>query len=319
MKLTLEISSEPDLKWNDRLKTSPYGTIYHTSEMGISKTVRNQQALFFKFINNSGEIVAQQLALSFNRHKLNNFTVKVFKKIIPVKILQWNYGPVIFNPNYTDQIMIELRKYILKNNFKIQGTEHPFSDNIFSNFKKPFILNEKCTFIINLEDDLESIWNNMNKHSVQKNIKRSKKRGVYIREMDKSSYLKYRQLSIKIGKDTMLSSKNIERQWELLSSVGYTGFLAFLDEEIIGGITISFFNNYVNEFNIVRTNQDYEKKLYSQDLLKWKIIEWAKNKKCKYFDFSGANPHPLNSKEEGILRYKKKWGGVQKNYLQIIR
>lgn len=29
MVLTLEISSEPDLKWNDRLKTSPYGTIYH--------------------------------------------------------------------------------------------------------------------------------------------------------------------------------------------------------------------------------------------------------------------------------------------------
>lgn len=317
--ISIEVNDKPDSRWNARLKASPYGSIFHTYEMGLSKSMRNQQPIFLKFVSGSGEIVGQQLVFSFNRFKINPSLSIILKKIIPTTVIQWTYGPVIFNSNYTEQILSQLKMYIIKNNFKIQGTEHPFQSNIFLDFKKPFILNKRCTFIIDLENDLDSIWNNMDKHSVQKNIQRSKKRGVYIKEMDKSSYLKYRQLSIKIGKDKMLNSTDIEKQWELLSNVGYTGFLAFIDEEIIGGITISFFNNYVNEFNIVRTNQDYEKKLYSQDLLKWKIIEWAKNKQCKYFDFSGANPYPLNAKEEGILRYKKKWGGVQKNFFQITR
>ena len=35
------------------------------------------------------------------------------------------------------------------------------------------------------------------------------------------------------------------------------------------------------------------------------------------FDLSGVNPAPINSKEEGILRYKKKWGGNQVDLLTI--
>jgi len=60
-----------------------------------------------------------------------------------------------------------------------------------------------------------------------------------------------------------------------------------------------------------------EKKLYSQDLIKWKIIEWGIENKMNWFDFAGANPKPQNQKEEGILRYKKKWGGKQYQYYII--
>ena len=57
--------------------------------------------------------------------------------------------------------------------------------------------------------------------------------------------------------------------------------------------------------------QEYDEKLYSQDLIKWEIIRWSKKNNCKYLDLTGASPNPLNEKESGILRYKKKWGGKQ--------
>ena len=319
MDITLEIDSTADPKWDERLKNSPYGTIFHSEEMGHSKSLRNQIPIFLKFVSNSGEIVGQQLLFSFNRIEMNKSLKKLFNKIIPNTVIQWTYGPVIFNLDYTKQIISLLQNYFLKNNFKLQGTEHPFLNNIFSDLTNPFVLKEQCTFIIDLENELEHIWNNMDKHSVRKNIKRSEERGVYIKEMNKSNYLEYRKLSIQSGKDSDLSTQLIEKQWDFLTKVGYTGFLAYYDEEIVGGITVSYFNKYVNEFNIVRTEKDTLNKLYSQDLLKWKIIKWSKENGFKYFDFTGANPHPSNSKEEGIFRYKRKWGGVQKNFLQIIR
>ncbi|RZD45866.1 MAG: hypothetical protein CXT78_04800 [Thaumarchaeota archaeon] len=51
--------------------------------------------------------------------------------------------------------------------------------------------------------------------------------------------------------------------------------------------------------------------MYSQDLLKWSIIKWGINNNMKYYNLSGINPNPESKKEEGIFRYKKKWGGKQ--------
>ena len=33
-----------------------------------------------------------------------------------------------------------------------------------------------------------------------------------------------------------------------------------------------------------------------------------------WYDLSGVNLNPSNKKEEGIFKYKKKWGGLQKDY-----
>ena len=75
--------------------------------------------------------------------------------------------------------------------------------------------------------------------------------------------------------------------------------------------------DYINI--IARTTIDTEEKLYSQDLMKWKIIEWGIENKQKYFDLTGFNPNPISEKEKGILRYKKKWGGKKYNVLQYRR
>lgn len=316
--ILIETNNKPDANWNERLKESPYGTIFHSTEYALSKQIRGNGTLFLKFIDNTGNIVGQQLVLSSSRFHVGRKFNRIFNKIPKNKILQWHYGPVIFNFEYANEISLQLKQYLLKQKCRVSGFSHPFIHNMFSEFKKPFILKPWSTFLINLNDEKQDIWKKMNKHSVRKNIERSEKRGVFVKEMSKYDYIKYRKLSIKLGKDSEISESSIGNQWKLLSKIGYTGFLAYKNEEIVGGISISFFNGYLNEFNIVRTKRDYEDKLYSQDLLKWKIIEWAKKKGFRYYDFSGANPNPVNSKEEGILRYKKKWGGYQKNYYQLI-
>ena len=94
-------------------------------------------------------------------------------------------------------------------------------------------------------------------------------------------------------------------------------FLAYYEGKPVGGLGVSSFNNFINEWGVGRSEIDFSKKLYAQDLIKWKIIEWGKENKLNYFDLSGVNPIPSNSKEEGIFRYKKKWGGKQVDLLII--
>jgi len=64
---------------------------------------------------------------------------------------------------------------------------------------------------------------------------------------------------------------------------------------------------------------DTEQKLYAQDLIKWKIIEWGIENKKFYYNFAGFNPNPQSEKEIGILKYKKKWGGKKYDYWIIKR
>ena len=99
-------------------------------------------------------------------------------------------------------------------------------------------------------------------------------------------------------------------EWlEMLKPIGYSGFLARLDEEPISGLFFSHFNKLIIEGGLARSKLDFQQKLYSQDLIKWKIIEWGVEHKMRYYDLAGFNPYPKNAKEEGIKRYKAKWGG----------
>jgi len=79
----------------------------------------------------------------------------------------------------------------------------------------------------------------------------------------------------------------------------------------------STFNKLIIEGGVVRSVEDFKNKLYSQDLIKWKIIEWGVENNMKFYDLAGFNPHPQSKKEEGINRYKEKWGGEKRNYWLI--
>ena len=82
----------------------------------------------------------------------------------------------------------------------------------------------------------------------------------------------------------------------------------------MGGLLFSSFNDHIIEGGVVRSEIDREMKLYSQDLIKWKIIEWGIENKKLYYNFAGFNPNPQSGKEIGIMQYKKKWGGKQYDY-----
>jgi lipid II:glycine glycyltransferase (peptidoglycan interpeptide bridge formation enzyme) len=244
-----------------------------------------------------------------------------FKRIfsLTMKSIKWRYGPVIFLQEH-NLVLNNFLKYIINLKTKIDGSLHPFFKGNLDNFNLKKI--KWSTYIIDLQNNRNNIIQNFDKKSVRNNIKRSQERGVEVKEINNDSIYEYSKLlneyRLSINTSTY-SERQVLELWRILTPVGFRGFIASKDGTNIAAITFSTFNGYINEWGIARSEKDTKEKLYAQDLLKWKIIEWGIANNQKYYDFSGFNPIPASKKEEGILRYKKKWGGKEYNFWILKR
>lgn len=273
---------------------------------------------FLKFIEPKGEILGQLMISTYPRFEKKDLKRKVLGKLPGIKkmVYRWVYGPVVFKPEYKNDICRALEQFLVSKNVRVSGSEHPFLRNQLSCLQSPFEIKPWGTFLIDLSLDLDTLWKKMDKHSARKNIERAKERGVVVKKMERSDLKEHhkmlRETKRKVGEEVELST--IEKLWDNLEPIGITGFLARKNEEPISSLIISNFNGYLNEWGVARTKIDYEEKLYSQDLIKWEIIRWGVENKLEYYDLSGVNPHSENKKEQGIFRYKKKFGGELYSY-----
>jgi len=312
--ISIEVNDTCDEDWNNRLLNSTIGSIYHTKEYAQFVKHKGWSPKFLKFIDQSGKIVGQLLVSTYSRFEKKKDLSKILKFIPGTKkeVCRWIYGPVTFTPEIKNEINLALQKFVQEKNYLVIGSEHPLSKNCFSQMKKSFQITKWGTFLIDLSKDKSTLWQNLDKHSARKNIERSEKRGVFVKEIinEKDLYDYYELLKETKSKVSWnVKFEEISLLWKSLQPVGFTGFLAKLDEIPVGGILVSYFNKHIFEWGVGRSELDYSKKLYSQDLLKWKIIEWGKENKCNYYDLSGVNPNAKTDKEFKIFRYKKKWGG----------
>ncbi len=315
--ITLESNTEPDLNWNNRLLKSTSGSIYHTVE--YSKMLRwlGREPYFLTFISQNGEIIAQLLGSKYSRFKKKGKVQSLLGNIISSKkdIFSWTFGPVLFDTNSNNQICEKLSDFLISKNYLVRGSEHPLTNKPLSNVKKPLISKNWSTYLIDLSLDEKNLWEKMDKHSARKNIERSIKKGIKVREISRSEIKFYQSIR---EETNPVPLEVLEKRWDYLHQLGWTIFTAFSNDAPIGGIMASSFNGYVNEWGVARTALDTKEKFYAQDLLKWSIIRWGIDNKFRFYDLSGVNPTPTDSKEEGILRYKRKWGGKNIFYNQII-
>ena len=321
--INIEISQYPDSSWNKRLMNTEFGAYCQTTEFAkYVKLHRKVQPKFVKFFTESDELVGQLLLFQYNkgqkrlgekigRGKLFSHVVKLLR-FLP-KSCYWSHGPIIFNLNYTNDIFDLLGNYLLKSNFKFQCTSHTLNSNFKFSNSFNFKSKDNHTFIINLQDNIDQIFKNTEKNSVQKNISRSKERGVKITQINShDDILVYYNILKKFRKDNDLPPyyyDDVVTGFKITKEAGVKGFLAWHDDLPVGGIIITTFNGYINESGIARTQKDYDEKLYSLELLRWKIIEWGIENKCKYYDLSGVEINNNDPKKLGIHRNKKKWGG----------
>lgn len=297
--------------WNDFLLRNKTGTIHNTVEYAKYSVNEGFVPRFVRVTDSKGNITLQVILFEYKHQssKLPKFVSRI-AKAVDVR-WKWDYGPV----SDSEESIKIFFDYLKKSKKRVYGMTHPFTKLCQNEFQT----RKWGTYLIDLKKSKDEIFNNIDKNSARKNIKRSTERGIEIESINDNNLNEYLKLFNETKKDSgrIESTENqMKNFWKILYPIGFSGFLAKMNDIYIGGILFSFFNDYMNEWGVARSSIDYEKKLYSQDLLKWKIIEWGIENNKKWYDFTGFNPNPENSKEEGILRYKKKWGGQE--YIQWI-
>lgn len=326
--ISVEVTKEPDSDWNKNLLSSKYGTVYQTVEYAQSVQYRmKSKPLYLKFITSSGDLAGQLLIFqSFKgrgmlaKHLGRGLLYSIVSKASPLlpKYIYWNFGPVVFAAESQLEISESLGNLLISWKGNFSGKTHPLNSDFIFPEKFNFIKNDEATFVIDLHQKIDVILKNTDKNSVQKNIKRSQERGVSITQIiSKEDLLTYHDLLNQHRSENNLSTYSIDdivEGYDIVKKVGQTGFLAWYENKPIGGIFLSSFNGYINEWGIARSTLDTEKKLYSLDLLRWHIIEWGIKNNCNYYDLSGVQLNNRTPKEEGIFRNKEKWGGKLISY-----
>jgi len=313
MNLEIRIDKEAPNDWNDNLQSSKISTVYHTVEYSnYAKTYLDWSPIFMSIFNSKGELLAKSLLFELSTNFKNISALKPLSQFSnKFKILKWLLGPVVFNEDLTNDVIFNFINYIEKSYPKVNGSFHPL---LRFNFETSKHIMKWGTFLIDLTQSKNQIESNFDKRSVTKNIKRSIERGVEIFEITEKNISDYANLLNEFRKENDLTVYSLEQiidLWKILKPTKYLGYIAYFNEKPIGGMTFSAFNGYINEWGVARSKLDFEQKLYSQDLIKWKIIEWGINNNQRFYDLTGFNPNPVSEKEQGILRYKRKWGGKQ--------
>ncbi len=178
-----------------------------------------------------------------------------------------------------------------------------------------FSFKEFSTSIIDLKEDLDSLWKNLSKSSCKYAIKRAKREGIKI-----NININYEEF-IKIN-NSFRESKKLSKSYlndvELMKKIG-TLFIAKLGDEILGG------NFYVNDEKNMRWLLGASKRLEvnkekatlignANKLLIWEAIKFGKRNGIETFDLGGYSLDKNNSEKMGINSFKKGFGGEFKTF-----
>lgn len=228
-------------------------------------------------------------------------------------------GIVKANINFYNGNLNELidECYLLskEKNIPLIEIQTSITDKAFSKFPHK----NSGTYIINLHDDIETIWKNLNKKA-RNQIRQAEKKNVEVVSTDnENDFLEWWDIYLRTAnrKDFILESYNLTKEIfdkKLLSRL----FVAKVENKIVSGNLILLSNTGIlwklggsnNEFSEYRPNH----------LLQWKIIEWSKKQGYSYYDMGGALPprYDINGvpvdegSGEGPSSFKRKFGGEYK-------
>jgi len=239
----------------------------------------------------------------------NKILLFLFKKILPSLYIE---------KDMAQSDLQKIQKIINKtNSFYFSG----FSSKKLSTIFAGVTAQPRGTFIIDLTQPLEKIWDNFD-YSLQKQIKKAENLGLMIKKIDDfDDFKKYYDLlkSFRsVLKFKTASFKSVKKLWQTLhqndlQNSCYEVFLCRDKENRIlagMGIMINPDEKIFIEVAAARSQYAITNKLPDNNFLKWQIIKWGQQNGFRHYNLAGVelNPTP-GSKEEGIYRFKKKWGG----------
>lgn len=162
---------------------------------------------------------------------------------------------------------------------------------------------------VDLTPGPEKLWKALDKNAVRWAIKNAQKKGVRVEEdATERGVEKFYDLFARTRTSMGIPpfpEQLFQSIWRHLISRGKASLLLVRKDDALLNGMISLFSrdSFIPAY---AAPQRQWRKLYPSECAIWHAIEWASRNGFRTFDFGADSP-----RQEGLLFYKKKWGGVQ--------
>lgn len=292
--------------WEKFVKENEESEFYHMlwfKEI-IEKSYKNYKGLYFISLRNGKVMAIFPLFLS------NSFVLG--KRIISLPFLDSGGFLGEYNKEDVEHVLREIRK--TKGLKTIEIRLNSFMEN-FENDSKillelGFSKNRNKNQIILELDKEEMMWNSFERIT-KKGVRRAERAELIIREINSP---------IEIKKFYVLYTENMKNFGSPQHSLGFflnlfnlgkkefKGLNCYKGKKLIGSLIIIFSEKVAHLLYSVSDSNFLSDR--PNDLLHWEILKWSSKKGIRYFDFGQCEAEAeKESHAEGILNFKRKWGG----------
>ena len=304
--IELKILEERELKeWNKIVGESPYGTIFHTLEwMEILEKTYKVKKLPLG-IYEKEELIG--VLPAFLQRK------GIFKLITsPLREAATPYGGPIIKESLLRDVTLAFDKFTKS----IGYVDVTFSPKMRLDYEilKKYNYEERFTYILNLDQDIDNVWKNLNK-KCRNMIRKAEKSDVKIIEGDKKEYLEeyYKMVEDAYKKSNIkppISTKYYKILFEALYPNNLKILFAEYDGRLIAGAIFPYFEDRIYYWDGA-SHQEYNK-VAPNNLIQWHLIEWAVENRFKVYDMIGANI-------PSIAKFKASFGGDRIGYFYVYK
>lgn len=219
----------------------------------------------------------------------------------------YNCGPIADSDSSFTLLTNEAK--ILAEKLKCEYLELKMRTNLpDESIKKNQLIESKFyyTSVLSLSEDPEVIWNNMDPRRTRWAIRKAEREGVKIRtetNLDDIKVLHELKVLTRQKHGSPAPShqffKQIMKEFEPKNMVKL--WMAEYDNKIVSALMFYTFKDTVMPAYIA-SDDDYKSHM-PNNLLHWRVIEWACKNGYKYYDFGRTEPE-----NESLLKFKNKWG-----------
>lgn len=315
--------------WNQKLGSSPHGVVYQTYHW--AEFLREYMgcdvyyAICYDSAGSCRGLLAFQgyapLHLEFLERPVGSLVNKILKRLYPV--CSWLEGPVLLGqegdwPDVVEELLAEVIRFAGMKHMGRFTIPLDLGSHIPGKTLQSLRRSSWATYRLDLTPPSEELWKGL-KPSARKSLKRARKDGITVEaiqgEAGRRDFQSFREHCQKARGVRSFSVENLLVRYRWLEQIdGEEMFIAKHQDRPISSLGIFRFNGVLYEFGANQDPRAASEKLYGGDLIRWEIIQRGHARGDRCYDFSGVNPGVRNEKEEGIARFKKKWGGTYVEY-----
>ncbi len=291
------LSSDDKMIWDAFVATHPCASIYHTSLWQQVLLEAFKHRPFYLVLQNDDQTIVGGVPVFTVKSKITG------NRLASLPVTQY-CNPLVSSPDELDALIKFAMDHIKEQ--KIEYMELRTSQHLEQNNGKfGDVLDEFSCYILELDDDLESIKRKLHKSCIQRKIKKSNKLGIELVIGDSIKDVKiFYNLYMKMRKYYGVLPppyKFFKVMWEIMSKNKYIEILhaKYKDQYISSILLLKYKDTVIYEYGASSFDM---MQLSPSIFLLWEGIKRSKLAGYKKFDFGRTS-----ETNEGLRQFKMRW------------